>query len=166
MEQVDIGGPSMLRSAAKNHKHVWAIVDPDDRDGWSDLSAVILATGARPLTVPAKGLMPDGNRVWTYREAMVPEFAPQSIAIVGSGSIGIEFASFYRALGTAVVVVVAFHRLHIPSSLGYLLVGVLLGSYTPGPVSVCSPSIGIRICSIVSTKLRCRSACTEERRVE
>jgi dihydrolipoamide dehydrogenase len=77
-------------------------------------NAVILATGARPLTVPAKGLMPDGNRVWTYREAMVPEFVPQSIAIVGSGAIGIEFASFYRALGTAVVVIEAQDRI-LPS---------------------------------------------------
>ena len=77
-------------------------------------NAVILATGARPLTVPAKGLMPDGNRVWTYREAMVPEFVPQSIAIVGSGAIGIEFASFYRALGTAVVVIDAQDRI-LPS---------------------------------------------------
>jgi dihydrolipoyl dehydrogenase len=76
--------------------------------------AVILATGARPLTVPAKGLMPDGNKVWTYREAMVPEFVPQSIAIVGSGAIGIEFASFYRALGTAVVVIEAQDRI-LPS---------------------------------------------------
>jgi dihydrolipoamide dehydrogenase len=77
-------------------------------------NAVILATGARPLTVPAKGLMPDGSRVWTYREAMVPEFVPQSIAIVGSGAIGIEFASFYRALGTPVVVIEAQDRI-LPS---------------------------------------------------
>jgi dihydrolipoamide dehydrogenase len=76
--------------------------------------AVILATGARPLTVPSKGLMPDGNRVWTYREAMVPEFLPQSMAIVGSGAIGIEFASFYRALGTSVVVIEAQDRI-LPS---------------------------------------------------
>ena len=77
-------------------------------------NAVILATGARPLTVPAKRLMPDGSRVWTYREAMVPGFVPQSIAIVGSGAIGIEFASFYRALGTAVVVIEAQDRI-LPS---------------------------------------------------
>ena len=63
-------------------------------------NAVILATGARPLTVPAKWVDAGWkHRVWTYREAMVPEFVPQSIAIVGSGAIGIEFASFYRALG-------------------------------------------------------------------
>jgi dihydrolipoamide dehydrogenase len=77
-------------------------------------NAVILATGARPLTVPAKALIPDGNRIWTYREAMVPEFVPQSIAMVGSGAIGIEFASFYRALGAAVVAIEAQDRI-LPS---------------------------------------------------
>ena len=77
-------------------------------------NAVILATGARPLTVPASGLMPDGHRVWTYREAMVPEFVPQSIAIIGSGAIGVEFASFYRALGATVSVIEAQDRI-LPS---------------------------------------------------
>jgi dihydrolipoamide dehydrogenase len=77
-------------------------------------NAVILATGARPLTVPAKGLVPDGNRVWTYREAMVPGCVPQSMAIVGAGAIGIEFASFYRSLGTPVVVIEAEERI-LPS---------------------------------------------------
>src|SRR3954452_4007477 len=65
---------------------------------------VILATGARPPTTPAAGLEPDGERVWTYREAMVPKAAPKSLIVVGSGAIGIEFASFYRALGAEVTV--------------------------------------------------------------
>jgi dihydrolipoamide dehydrogenase len=73
--------------------------------------AVILATGARARTIPAIGLEPDGDRVWTYREAMVPKAAPKSMIVIGSGAIGIEFASFYRALGAEVTVVEALDRI-------------------------------------------------------
>jgi len=72
---------------------------------------VILATGARARTIPAIGLEPDGERVWTYREAMVPKAAPKSLIVVGSGAIGIEFASFYRALGSDVTVIEALPRI-------------------------------------------------------
>ncbi|HEY9219323.1 MAG TPA: dihydrolipoyl dehydrogenase [Phenylobacterium sp.] len=71
---------------------------------------VILATGARARTIPAAGLEPDGDRVWTYREAMVPKACPKSLLVVGSGAIGIEFASFYRALGAEVTVIEALPR--------------------------------------------------------
>jgi dihydrolipoamide dehydrogenase len=64
---------------------------------------IIVATGARPRSVP--GLEPDGKRIWTYFEAMVPEKLPKSLLVVGSGAIGIEFASFYRSLGAEVTVV-------------------------------------------------------------
>jgi dihydrolipoamide dehydrogenase len=64
---------------------------------------VILATGARARTLP--GLEPDGELVWTYKEAMVPESLPESLLVVGSGAIGMEFASFYRDLGVEVTVV-------------------------------------------------------------
>ncbi len=73
--------------------------------------AVILATGARARTFPDLGLAPDGDRIWTYREAMVPKAAPKSLIVVGSGAIGIEFASFYRALGAEVTVVEALDRI-------------------------------------------------------
>jgi dihydrolipoamide dehydrogenase len=73
--------------------------------------SVILATGARARTVPAVGLEPDGDRVWTYREALVPKAAPKSLIVVGSGAIGIEFASFYRALGSEVTVLEALPRI-------------------------------------------------------
>jgi dihydrolipoamide dehydrogenase len=73
--------------------------------------AVILATGARARVIPAVGLAPDGDRVWTYREAMVPGAAPKSLLVVGSGAIGIEFASFYRALGAEVTVLEALPRI-------------------------------------------------------
>ena len=72
---------------------------------------VILATGARARTIPAVGLEPDGERVWTYREAMVPKAAPKSLIVIGSGAIGIEFASFYRALGSDVTVIEALPRI-------------------------------------------------------
>jgi dihydrolipoamide dehydrogenase len=72
---------------------------------------VILATGARARTIPQVGLEPDGDRVWTYREAMTPKAAPKSLIVVGSGAIGIEFASFYRALGADVTVVETLPRI-------------------------------------------------------
>ncbi len=63
---------------------------------------IVLATGARARALP--GLEPDGDRIWSYREAMVPRAVPRSLLIVGSGAIGIEFASFYRDLGVDVTV--------------------------------------------------------------
>ncbi len=64
---------------------------------------IIVATGARPRALP--GLEPDGKQVWTYFEAMVPDKMPKSLLVIGSGAIGIEFASFYRTMGTEVTVV-------------------------------------------------------------
>ncbi len=64
---------------------------------------IIVATGARPRVLP--GLEPDGKLVWTYFEAMVPKAIPKSLLVVGSGAIGIEFASFYRTMGAEVTVV-------------------------------------------------------------
>jgi dihydrolipoamide dehydrogenase len=72
---------------------------------------VILATGARARVLPQIGMAPDGERVWTYREALVPKFAPKSLVVIGSGAIGIEFASFYRALGSEVTVIEALDRI-------------------------------------------------------
>jgi dihydrolipoamide dehydrogenase len=72
---------------------------------------VILATGARARTIPAIGMEPDGEKIWTYREALVPKSAPKSLIVIGSGAIGIEFASFYRALGADVTVIEALPRI-------------------------------------------------------
>jgi dihydrolipoamide dehydrogenase len=72
---------------------------------------VILATGARPRVFPSLGMVPVENKIWTYREAMVPTFLPSSIIVIGAGAIGIEFASFYRALGCNVTVVEAADRI-------------------------------------------------------
>src|SRR5690242_13173854 len=64
---------------------------------------IIIATGARPRVLP--GLEPDKKLVWTYFEAMVPDRMPKSLLVIGSGAIGIEFASFYRSFGAQVTVV-------------------------------------------------------------
>lgn len=64
---------------------------------------IIVATGARPRVLP--GLEPDKKLIWTYFDAMVPPDMPKSLIVVGSGAIGIEFASFYRTLGAEVTVV-------------------------------------------------------------
>src|SRR5450755_1028959 len=64
---------------------------------------IIIATGARPRVLP--GLEPDKKLVWTYFEAMIPDKIPKSLLVIGSGAIGIEFASFYRTLGAEVTVV-------------------------------------------------------------
>ncbi len=68
-----------------------------------DAATVILATGARPRSLP--GIAPDAERIWTAREAMTPGALPERLLVIGAGAIGVEFASFYRALGTEVTVV-------------------------------------------------------------
>ncbi|HEY4134242.1 MAG TPA: dihydrolipoyl dehydrogenase [Alphaproteobacteria bacterium] len=82
-----------------------------DKDGKvTNLTAkhVILATGARARVMP--GMEPDGKLIWTYREALVPNTMPKSLLVVGSGAIGIEFASFFRDLGAEVTVVEVMDR--------------------------------------------------------
>jgi dihydrolipoamide dehydrogenase len=69
---------------------------------------IILATGARPRQIP--GIEVDGKLVWSYFEAMVPKLMPKSLLVIGSGAIGIEFASFYRNMGAEVTVVEMLDR--------------------------------------------------------
>ncbi|ETR75266.1 dihydrolipoamide dehydrogenase [Afipia sp. P52-10] len=64
---------------------------------------IVLATGARPRALP--GLEGDGKLVWTYFEAMVAPEIPKSLLVVGSGAIGVEFASFFRTMGAEVTIV-------------------------------------------------------------
>ncbi len=64
---------------------------------------IVISTGARPRVLP--GIEPDGKLIWTYFEAMVPTAMPKSMIVMGSGAIGIEFASFYRTLGCDVTVI-------------------------------------------------------------
>ncbi|MCG8562010.1 MAG: dihydrolipoyl dehydrogenase [Hyphomicrobiales bacterium] len=70
---------------------------------------IIVATGARARSLP--GLEPDGKLIWTYKEAMVPETMPGSLLVIGSGAIGIEFASFFRTMGAEVTVVEILDRI-------------------------------------------------------
>jgi dihydrolipoamide dehydrogenase len=70
---------------------------------------IILATGARARQLP--GIEADGKLIWTYREAMVPPAMPKSLLVIGSGAIGIEFASFYLDMGAQVTVVEVLPRI-------------------------------------------------------
>ncbi len=72
-------------------------------EGTYSAKHIIIATGARPRALP--GIEPDGKLIWTYFEAMVPPSMPKSLVVMGSGAIGIEFASFYRTMGVDVTVV-------------------------------------------------------------
>ncbi len=85
-------------------------VDQGRQAAVADLTGkhIILATGARARALP--GLEPDGKLVWTYQEAMVPPAMPKSLLVIGSGAIGIEFASFYRNMGAEVTVVEVLDR--------------------------------------------------------
>ena len=69
---------------------------------------IIIATGARPRALP--GIEPDGDKIWTYFDAMVPSSMPKSLVVMGSGAIGIEFASFFNAMGAHVTVVELMDR--------------------------------------------------------
>ena len=64
---------------------------------------IIIATGARPRVLP--GIEPDGDKIWTYFEAMKPATMPKSLVVMGSGAIGVEFASFYRSMGAEVTII-------------------------------------------------------------
>jgi len=86
-------------------------IDVVGKDGASSAVAakhIIIATGARARNFP--GLEPDGKKIWTYREALVPDVMPKSLLVVGSGAIGIEFASFFNTLGAKVTVVEMMDR--------------------------------------------------------
>ena len=83
------------------------LVQPAPKDalgaGSYQAKHIIIATGARPRVLP--GIEPDNETIWTYFDAMVPKAMPKSLMVIGSGAIGIEFASFYRTLGAEVTVV-------------------------------------------------------------
>ncbi len=100
-----IWGEATLDAPGKLTVKKSAVAAPKDALGEGSYQAkhIIVATGARPRVLP--GLEPDKKLVWTYFEAMVPDKMPKSLLVVGSGAIGIEFASFYRTMGAEVTVV-------------------------------------------------------------
>jgi dihydrolipoamide dehydrogenase len=83
----------------------------DGKDTSYQSRHVILATGARARDIPQAGLVADGKLIWTYREAMTPDVMPKRLLVIGSGAIGIEFASFYNELGADVTVVEVMDRI-------------------------------------------------------
>jgi dihydrolipoamide dehydrogenase len=87
------------------------IVEKGKGEGTYTAKHVMLATGARAREIPDIGLKVDGKTVWAYREAMVPTEMPKNLLVIGSGAIGIEFASFYRTMGAEVTVVEALDRI-------------------------------------------------------
>ncbi|UYO37907.1 dihydrolipoyl dehydrogenase [Rhodopseudomonas palustris] len=94
-----IDAPGKLTVAASKNEAPKGALPP----GSYQAKHIIVATGARPRVLP--GLEPDKKLVWTYFEAMVPETMPKSLLVVGSGAIGIEFASFFHTMGAKVTVV-------------------------------------------------------------
>ncbi|AMB45922.1 dihydrolipoyl dehydrogenase [Methylobacterium sp. AMS5] len=107
-----IWGEASIDSAAKGNepgkvtvKETKRAEPPKGAKGAGTYSAkhIIVATGARPRVLP--GIEPDKKQIWTYYEAMVPEKMPKSLLVMGSGAIGIEFASFYRTMGADVTVI-------------------------------------------------------------
>jgi len=80
------------------------IVSKDNQEiAQIEASHFVIATGARARII--QGLEPDGENIWTYREAMTPKELPKSLLVVGSGAIGVEFASFYRNMGSDVTLI-------------------------------------------------------------
>jgi dihydrolipoamide dehydrogenase len=104
-----IDGEARLEKGAKAPSVV--VKGKDGKDTSYGADHVIVATGARARTIPAAGLEPDGQHIWTAKEAMVPEAMPKSLLVIGSGAIGMEFASFYNAFGAKVTVVEMVDRI-------------------------------------------------------
>jgi len=100
--------PVIDGTATLKGQGVVAVTAKDGRTTDYTATNIILATGARARQLP--GLEADGKLVWSYKEAMVPPAMPKSLLVIGSGAIGIEFASFYRTLGTEVTVVEVMDR--------------------------------------------------------
>lgn len=104
-----VSGDAKLEKGQGAPKVVVALKDGQSRT--LEAKSVMLAVGARARALPQIGLEADGERIWAYREAMAPKSLPKSLIVIGSGAIGIEFGSFYRALGCDVTVVEAVDRI-------------------------------------------------------
>jgi dihydrolipoamide dehydrogenase len=96
--QGQLAGPHTV-SVTKDGKAVATLFAPH----------IILATGARARQLP--GLESDGALIWSYKDAMVPKAMPKKLLVIGSGAIGIEFASFFRNMGSEVTVVEVLDRI-------------------------------------------------------
>ena len=104
-----IEGTARLEKGAPAPKVI--VKGKDGKDTPYTAKHVMLATGARARDIPQAGLKADGKLVWTYREAMTPDVMPGRLLVIGSGAIGIEFASFYNELGSEVTVAEVMERI-------------------------------------------------------
>ncbi|MBS0517366.1 MAG: dihydrolipoyl dehydrogenase [Proteobacteria bacterium] len=102
-------GTAKLAGAEASGARKLAVAMNDKTNAALTARNVILATGARARQLP--GLETDGKLVWSYKEAMVPPEFPKSLLVIGSGAIGIEFASFYRTMGAEVTVCEVLDRI-------------------------------------------------------
>lgn len=97
-------GVTLYRGSGRILPDKWVEVSPFDGPIESfEADHMILATGARPVSLPFAPI--DGDRIWSYYQALTPDSLPQSLAIIGSGAIGSEFAFFYRTLGVDVTII-------------------------------------------------------------
>ncbi len=101
---------TVIEGTAKLKGKGGIVVSKDDKPV-AEVTAkhIIIATGARARQLP--GLEPDGKLIWSYREAMTPKEMPKSVLVIGSGAIGVEFASFYRSMGAEVTIAEVMDRI-------------------------------------------------------
>jgi len=100
---------TVLRGEARLAGKAKVAVKTDKGEQTISAPAIVLATGARARELP--GLEADGKRVWTYRHALQPPHMPGKLLVIGSGAIGIEFASFYHTMGAQATVVEVMDRI-------------------------------------------------------
>jgi dihydrolipoamide dehydrogenase len=103
---------TVIKGIAKINKKIsggWEIAVEGEKKSSVKATNIMLATGARARQIPS--MEADGDKIVTYRDAMVPKTMPKSLMVVGSGAIGIEFASFYNDMGVDVTIVEAMDRI-------------------------------------------------------
>ena len=103
---------TVIKGVAKINKKIsggWQIAVEGEKKSTVEATNIMLATGARARQIPS--MEADGDKIVTYRDAMVPKIMPKSLMVVGSGAIGIEFASFYNDMGVDVTIVEAMDRI-------------------------------------------------------
>ncbi len=98
-----VGEVTVSKTSKEAHQPQNAVPKGVKGEGVYTAKHIIIATGARPRAIP--GIEPDGKDIWTYFDAMVPPAMPKSLIVMGSGAIGIEFASFYKTMGADVTVI-------------------------------------------------------------
>ena len=104
-----LNGRGQLSGKTSDGLHTVEVFQDGKKESIIAAKNIVIATGARARVLP--GLEPDGDVIWTAKEAMAPKKMPESLLVIGSGAIGIEFASFYNALGCEVTIVEVQERI-------------------------------------------------------